>query len=380
VRRTLFQDDHLLFRESVQQFCQRHVLPHLETWREERRIDRAAWTEAGRQDFLGLAMPAELGGSGLDDFRFNQVLQEELAAASAAVSSAFGIHVDVVAPYLLELTTPEQRERWVPGFCAGTTVTAIGMTEPGAGSDLAALRTTAKRDGDGWVLNGSKTFITNGIGADLVVVAARTGEGRKDVSLFVVEGGAEGFTRGRKLDKVGQPEADTGELFFEDVRLPAENLIGELNQGFAHMMDRLPQERLSAAVSNLAHATAVLAETLEYVKERHAFGRPIGTFQHNRFLVAELDTQLDVARAYVDQCVLAHVAGELNAVDAAKAKWWSAEVQNHVIDSCVQLFGGYGYMNEYRVAQAWADARVTKIWAGSNEIMKDVIGRSLGLA
>jgi alkylation response protein AidB-like acyl-CoA dehydrogenase len=379
MRRTLFHDDHAMFRESVQQFCQRFVAPGLEEWRTERRIPRDVWLEAGRMDFLGLSMPTDLGGSGLDDFRFNQVLQEELAGASAAVSSAFGIHVDVVAPYLLELTTPEQRERWVPGFCAGTTLTAIGMTEPGAGSDLAALRTNAKRDGDGWILNGSKTFITNGIGADLVVVAARTGEGRKDVSLFVVEGDADGFTRGRKLDKVGQPEADTGELFFEDVRLPAESLIGELNRGFAHMMDRLPQERLSAAISNVAHATGVLAETLEYVKERRAFGKPIGTFQHNRFLVAELDTELDVTRAYVDRCVEAHVAGELSAVDAAKAKWWSADVQNRVIDSCVQLYGGYGYMNEYRVAQAWADARVTKIWAGSNEIMKDVIGRSLGL-
>jgi long-chain-acyl-CoA dehydrogenase len=258
-------------------------------------------------------------------------------------------------------------------------VTALGMTEPGAGSDLAALRTKAERDGDGWLLNGSKTFITNGIGADLVIVAARTGDGRKDVSLFAVEGDAAGFTRGRKLDKVGQPEADTGELFFEDVWLPAENLLGELNRGFAHMMDRLPQERLSAAVSNTAHASAVLADTLEYVKERHAFGKPIGTFQHNRFLLAELVTQLDVARAYVDRCVEAHVVGELSAVDAAKAKWWTAEVQNRVIDHCVQLYGGYGYMNEYRVAQAWTDARVTKIWAGSNEIMKDLIGRSLGL-
>ena len=379
MRRTLFNEDHSLFRESVQQFCERFVTPRLEQWREERQIPRDVWLEAGRHDFLGLVMPGELGGAELDDFRFNQVLQEELASASLAISSAFGMHVDAVAPYLRELTTPAQRERWVPGFCAGTMVTALGMTEPGAGSDLAALRTKAERDGDGWLLNGSKTFITNGIGADLVIVAARTGDGRKDVSLFAVEGDAAGFTRGRKLDKVGQPEADTGELFFEDVWLPAENLLGELNRGFAHMMDRLPQERLSAAVSNTAHASAVLADTLEYVKERHAFGKPIGTFQHNRFLVAELVTQLDVARAYVDRCVEAHVVGELSAVDAAKAKWWTAEVQNRVIDHCVQLYGGYGYMNEYRVAQAWTDARVTKIWAGSNEIMKDLIGRSLGL-
>jgi alkylation response protein AidB-like acyl-CoA dehydrogenase len=379
VRRTLFDDDHSLFRESVQQFCRRFVTPYLEQWRAERQIPRDVWLEAGRQDFLGLAMPKELGGAEVDDFRFNQVLQEELASVMLAISSAFGIHVDVVAPYLLELTTPEQRERWVPGFCDGTLVTALAMTEPGAGSDLAALRTTATRDGDGWVLNGSKTFTTNGTGADLVIVAARTGEGRKDVSMLAVEGNTDGFTRGRKLAKVGQPEADTGELFFEDVRLPAENLIGELNRGFAHMMDRLPQERLSAAVSNTAHASAVLVDTLEYVKERRAFGKPIGTFQHNRFLIAELATELDVTQAYVDRCVEAHVAGELSAVDAAKAKWWSADVQNRVIDHCVQLYGGYGYMSEYRVAQAWVDARVTKIWAGSNEIMKDIIGRSLGL-
>jgi len=230
------------------------------------------------------------------------------------------------------------------------------------------------------VLDGSKTFITNGIGADLVIVAARTGEGRKDVSLFAVEAGTEGFSRGRKLDKVGQPEADTGELFFESARVPAENLIGELDRGFVHMMDLLPQERLSAALSSVAHATGVLEETLEYAKERRAFGQPIGSFQHNRFLIAELLTQLDVARAYLDQCVAAHVASELTAIDAAKAKWWGAEVQNRVVDACVQLHGGYGYMNEYRVAQAWQDARVTKIWAGSNEIMKDLIGRSLGLA
>jgi len=379
MRRTIFEDEHLLFRESVAEFCRRHVEPNLEAWREARVIDRAAWREAGRQDFLGLAMPPELGGSGLTDFRFNQVLGEELAAMSVAVNSAFCIHVDVCAPYLIELATDEQRERWVPRFCSGELVTAIGMTEPEAGSDLAGLRTRAVADGDEWVLNGSKTFITNGIGADLVIVAARTGEGRKDVSLFGVESGTPGFSRGRKLDKIGQPEADTGELFFEDARIPRENLIGELNRGFAHMMALLPQERLSAAIANVASATSVLAETIEYVKDRHAFGRPVGTFQHNRFLVAELETQLDVARAYVDQCVAAHVAGELTAVEAAKAKWWTAEVQNRVIDACLQLHGGYGYMNEYRVARAWQDARVTKIWAGSNEIMKDLIGRSLGL-
>ncbi|HZO07580.1 MAG TPA: acyl-CoA dehydrogenase family protein, partial [Solirubrobacterales bacterium] len=284
-----------------------------------------------------------------------------------------------VAPYLLELTSEAQRERYLPDFCAGKLITAIGMTEPQAGSDLAALRTRAVRDGEGWLLNGTKTFITNGTACDLVVLAARTGEDRKDVSIFLVEGGTEGFSRGEPLKKIGQQEADTAELFFEDVRLPAEALLGEQGRGFAYMMERLPQERLSVAVANVANALSVLAETLDYVKERHAFGQPIGRFQSARFTLAELDTELDVGQAFVDRCVEAHVRGELSAVDAAKAKWWTAEMQNKVIDACVQLHGGYGFMDEYRVGRAWADARVTKIYAGTNEIMKDVIGRSLGL-
>jgi len=379
MRRTHFTDEHRLFRESVAEFCRREVTPNIERWREQHRIDREVWLEAGRQDFLGLSMPPELGGTGLADFRFNQVLGEELAATSVAVNSALMLGVDVVAPYLLELTSEAQRERYLPDFCAGKTITAIGMTEPQAGSDLAALRTRAVRDGEGWLLNGTKTFITNGTACDLVVLAARTGEDRKDVSIFLVEGGTEGFSRGEPLKKIGQQEADTAELFFEDVRLPAEALLGEQGRGFAYMMERLPQERLSVAVANVANALSVLAETLDYVKERHAFGQPIGRFQSARFTLAELDTELDVGQAFVDRCVEAHVRGELSAVDAAKAKWWTAEMQNKVIDACVQLHGGYGFMDEYRVGRAWADARVTKIYAGTNEIMKDVIGRSLGL-
>ncbi len=379
MRRTHFTDEHRLFRESVAEFCRREVAPNLARWRAEHEIGRDVWLEAGRQDFLGLAMPAELGGSGLADFRFNQVLGEELAAASVAVNSTICLGVDVVAPYLLELTTEAQRERYIPDFCAGRLVPAIGMTEPQAGSDLAGLKTRAVRDGEDWILNGAKTFITNGTGADLVVLAARTGDGRKDVSIFLLEGGTEGFTRGRRLEKIGQHEADTAELFFEDVRLPPEALLGERNRGFAYMMERLPQERLSVAVANVANAASVLAETIEYVKERRAFGQSIGSFQNSRFAIAEADTELDVAQAFVDRCVEAHVRGELTAVDAAKAKWWTAEVQNKVIDTCLQLHGGYGYMEEYRVGRAWTDARVTKIYAGTNEIMKDVIGRSLGL-
>jgi alkylation response protein AidB-like acyl-CoA dehydrogenase len=286
-----------------------------------------------------------------------------------------------VAPYLVDLGTEEQKQRWLPGFCSGELVTAIAMTEPSGGSDLAALRTTAVRDGDDWVINGSKTFITNGYSADLVVVAARTSPEKRarGITLFGVETGMPGFERGRKLDKVGQEESDTAELFFTDVRVPGANVIGEVDLGFIAMMERLPQERVGAAVSNTAHAQQILLETIDYVKQRRAFGQPIGAFQHNKFLIAEMQTKLEVTQAYVDDCIEAHAEGRLSAVDAAKAKWWSAEVQNDVLDACVQLHGGYGYMNEYRVARAWRDARVTKIWAGSNEIMKELIGRDLGL-
>jgi alkylation response protein AidB-like acyl-CoA dehydrogenase len=377
--RTLFEDEHLWFRESVRDFVQRTILPARERHRTERAIDRDVWLAAGSHGFLGLGVSQDYGGSGVDDFRFNAVLGEELARAGVAYASAFGIHTDVVSAYLLRLTTDEQRERWLPRFVTGEHITAIGMTEPEAGSDLAGLRTSATRSGEEWVINGAKTFITNGSRADLVVVAARTGAGRRDISLFVVEGETPGFTRGAPLHKIGQPEADTAELFFDDARVPAENLLGELDRGFTHMMELLPQERLSAAIANLSHAAGAVEGTIAYVKERKAFGRPIGSFQHNRFLLAELVTQLDVAQAYVDRCLEAHVAGRLTAVDAAKAKWWSAEVQNRVLDACVQLHGGYGYMQEYEVARAWCDARVTTIWAGSNEIMKELIGRDLGL-
>ncbi|MGW4202580.1 acyl-CoA dehydrogenase family protein [Streptomyces sp. NPDC004726] len=381
MRRTVFDVDHDTFRTSVRAFVERELRPRHEEFIQERSIDRAVWKTAGRQGLLGLLVPEEYGGSDAGDYRFTAVLAEELAKLSIAFASSFTIHCEVVAPYLVELAAEEQRRRWLPRFCAGELVAAIAMTEPSAGSDLAALRTTAVRDGEYWILNGSKTFITNGYGADLVIVAARTSpeKGAKGITLFAVETGTPGFERGRKLDKVGQHEADTAELFFHDVRVPAANVIGEVDRGFIHMMERLPQERIGAAVTNVAHAAQILDETLEYVKERHAFGQAVGSFQYNKFRLAELVTQIDVTRAFVDQCVAAHVEGGLTAVDAAKAKWWTAQVQNEVLDACVQLHGGYGYMNEYRVARAWQDARVTKIWAGSNEIMKELIGRDLGL-
>ncbi|MCU0277847.1 MAG: acyl-CoA dehydrogenase family protein [Candidatus Nanopelagicales bacterium] len=381
MKRTIYTEDHEAFRASARTWLEREVSPRLEEFIEAKAIPRDVWISAGKMGFLGLEIPEQYGGSEAGDYRFNAVLSEELSRVSAALSSCLGIHADIVAPYLADLCTDEQKERWLPRFCSGELVTAIGMTEPSGGSDLAALLTTAVQDGDTWVLNGSKTFITNGYSADLVVVAARTtpGSGAKGITLFGVESGMEGFTRGRKLDKVGQTESDTSELFFDNVRVPNTNVIGELNLGFIHMMQRLPQERLGAAVSNIAHAAAVFEETLAYIKERKAFGQPVGTFQYNKFLAAELVTKLEVSQAFVDKCVLAFNAGDLTAVDAAKAKWWTAQVQNDVIDACVQLYGGYGYMNEYRVARAWRDARVTKIWAGSNEIMKELIGRDLGL-
>ncbi|MEH0553636.1 MULTISPECIES: acyl-CoA dehydrogenase family protein [Streptomyces] len=381
MRRTVFDADHEAFRTSVRAFVERELRPRQEEFIQQRAIDRAVWKAAGQQGLLGLLIPEQYGGGEAGDYRFTAVLHEEFARLSVAFASSFTIHCEVVAPYLVELTTEEQRERWLPRFCTGELVTAIGMTEPSAGSDLAALRTTAVRDGENWTLNGSKTFITNGFGADLVVVAARTSpeKGAKGITLFAVETDMPGFERGRKLDKVGQHEADTAELFFHDVRIPDANVIGEVDRGFIHMMERLPQERIGAAVLNLAHAAQILDETLEYVKERKAFGQSVGSFQYNKFRLAEMVTQIEVTQAFVDQCVAAHVTGRLSAVDAAKAKWWTAQVQNEVLDACVQLHGGYGYMNEYRVARAWQDARVTKIWAGSNEIMKELIGRDLGL-
>jgi alkylation response protein AidB-like acyl-CoA dehydrogenase len=346
-----------------------------------RSIDRSVWLEAGRQGFLGLDVPEKYGGNDADDFRFNAVFAEELAKVSVGLASCMTIHTDVVAPYLLDLGTDAQKQRWLPGFCTGELVTAIAMTEPSGGSDLGALRTSAVRDGSEWVINGSKTFITNAMSADLVLVAARTspGKGSKGISLFAVEHDRPGFERGTKLDKVGQPEADTGELFFTDVRVPEDSLIGEVDRGFIAMMERLPRERTSSAITNVANATQILTETIAYAKERTAFGQSIGSFQYNKFTLAELVTQVDVTQAFVDQCIGALARRTLTAVDAAKAKWWSAEVQNAVLDACVQLYGGYGYMREYRVARAWMDGRVTKIWAGSNEIMKELIGRDLGL-
>ncbi len=381
MKRTIYDDDHETFRSSVKEFLDREVVPHLEEHAESHALPREFWKAAGAQGFLGLEIPEEYGGSEAGDYRFNAVLTEELSKVNMTLPSCVGIHADIVAPYLVHLTNDEQKKRWLPDFCSGDLLTAIGMTEPGGGSDLANLKTTAVRDGDDWILNGSKTFITNGGSADLVVVAARTSPEKKakGISLFGVDTTLDGYSVGRVLDKVGQDESDTAELAFNDVRVSNDDLIGPLDTGFISMMQFLPQERLGSAITNLAHAAQVLQETIEYAKERKAFGQPIGTFQANQFLIAELVTQVEVTQAYVDACIMKHTQGELTPVDAAKAKWWTSQVQNDVLDHCVQLYGGYGYMNEYRVARAWRDARVTKIWAGSNEIMKMLIGRDLGL-
>ena len=381
LRRTVYTEDHDAFRDVARTFVDRHVMDRMEEFTADHALARDVWLEAGKQGLLGLEVPERFGGGGADDWRFAAVLSEELARASIACASMLSIHFDICAPYLVELTTEEQKARWLPGFCTGELVTAIAMTEPGGGSDLAALRTTAVRDGDEWVINGSKTFITNGRTADLVIVACRTdpdASSSRGISLIVVPKDTPGFAPGRMLEKVGQHEADTAELSFSDCRVPVDNLIGEEGRGFVHMMERLPQERVGAAVQNLSHARWILDETITYAKEREAFGQPIGRFQHNAFLLVELVTRAEVTQAFVDQCIAAHAEGQLTSVDAAKAKWWTADVQNEILDACVQLHGGYGFMAEYRAARAWADARVTRIWAGSNEIMKLLISRDLG--
>ncbi|GAA3649144.1 acyl-CoA dehydrogenase family protein [Nocardioides ginsengisoli] len=381
MRRSVYDKDHETFRSSVREFIERSVVPTLEDQAAEHAIPRSFWLEAGKQGLLGFEVPEEYGGAGADDYRFNAVISEELAKVNAALPSCWGIHADIVPPYIARLGTEEQKQRWLPGIASGEILAAIAMTEPSGGSDLAALKTTAVRDGDEWVINGSKTFITNGSSADLVLTAVRTdpSRGSKGITLFAVEAATPGFSRGRKLDKVGQDESDTAELFYENVRLTDAEVIGELNQGFVHMMQNLPQERLQSAVSNIAHAKQILLETIDYAKERVAFGQPIGAFQHTKFLLADLVTRVEVTEAYIDTCVTALGRGDLSPIDAAKAKLWTSEVQNDVLDDCVQVFGGYGYMNEYRVARAWRDARVTRIWAGTSEIMKELIGRDLGL-
>ncbi|WP_062431384.1 acyl-CoA dehydrogenase family protein [Herbidospora daliensis] len=380
MERTLFEEEHELFRETVRDFMSREVIPNHPQWEKDGIVPREIWKKAGDLGMFAMSVPEEHGGIGITDFRFNVVVIEEIIRAGAS-GLGFGLHNDVMAPYFVDLTDDEQKDRWLPGFVSGELITAIAMTEPGAGSDLQGIRTTAEKDGDDYVLNGQKTFITNGINSDLVVVVAKTdpAAGARGTTLFVVERGMPGFERGRNLDKVGLKAQDTAELFFENVRVPAANRLGPADgQGFFQLMSNLPQERLSIAVVAVAAAEAVLATTIDYCRDRKAFGRNLGSFQNTRFVLAELTTEVEIARLYVDTCVTALNAGTLTPVDAAKAKWWTTELQNKVIDRCLQLHGGYGYMTEYPVAKAWLDARVQTIYGGTTEIMKEIIGRSFG--
>jgi alkylation response protein AidB-like acyl-CoA dehydrogenase len=385
MRRALFEDVHEDFRASFRTFLAREVLGEEGRYGEWERagiIPREVYAAAGRGGFLAMAVPERHGGAGAEDFRLNLVIGEETQRAGVG-SFGLGItlHNDICLPYFLRYCSEEQRERWLPGIVSGELITALAMTEPGIGSDLAAMSTRAIRDGEHYVVDGSKTFITNGINADLVILAAKTDprERHRGISLMIVERGMEGFERGRNLEKIGQHAQDTAELSFSQVRVPVENLLGQEGEGFVYLVSNLPQERLSIAASAVAAAEAALEWTLDYVREREAFGQPIGSFQSSRFTLAELRSEAAIARVFVDRCAQGLNTGDLTPEDAAMAKWWCTELQGRVVDRCLQLFGGYGYMLEYPIARAFADARVTRIYGGTNEIMKEIVGRSMGL-
>ena len=385
MRRELFEELHEDFRESFRTFLAREVAGDYEQWERDGLIPREVFAKAGAGGFLAMAAPERHGGAGAEDFRLNLVIGEECQRAGLG-SFGLGItlHNDISLPYFLSYCTPEQQDRWLPGIVSGELITAIAMTEPGIGSDLAGMSTTARRENGHYVVNGAKTFITNGINADLIITAVKTGVGgpqrdHRGISLVVIERGMEGFTRGRNLEKIGQHAQDTAELGFDDVRVPAENLLGEEGRGFLYLVSNLPQERLSIAASAVAAAEAMIGWTLDYVRERKAFGQTIGSFQNSRFSLAEAHGEVQIARTFVDRCALALDAQELTPEEAATAKWWCTDLQGRVADRCLQLFGGYGYMLEYPIARAYADARVTRIYGGANEIMKEIVGRSLGL-
>ncbi|WP_040810267.1 acyl-CoA dehydrogenase family protein [Nocardia concava] len=381
MERTLFEPEHELFRESFRKFLDQHVAANHEQWEHDGIVDRSVWLEAGKQGFLGMAVPEQYGGGGVKDFRYNAIVTEEVTKGMYS-GLGFGLHNDVIAPYLLELANEEQKQRWLPGFCSGEIITAIAMTEPGTGSDLQGIKTRAVRDGDDWILNGAKTFITNGINADIVIVVAQTdpAKGAMGFSLLVVERGMPGFERGRNLDKIGLKAQDTAELSFTDVRVPGKNLLGTEGQGFIHLMQNLPQERLSIAVMAAAAMEACLELTCQYVRDRKAFGKPIGAQQNTRFVLAELATKTTAVRVFTDRCIELLNQEKLTVEEAAMAKMWSTEEQLDLITKCLQLHGGYGYMREYPIAKAYMDARVQTIYGGTTEIMKEIIGRSLKLS
>jgi acyl-CoA dehydrogenase len=379
IPRTIFADEHDEFRASVHGFLTREASPRTEEWEAAGIIDRGFWIKAAAQGYVGFAAPEEYGGLDVHDFRFNAILDEEVVNTGAA-TDAFSLTNDIVLPYFTELADREQQARWLPGITSGEKVAAIAMSEPGAGSDLRGMASTATWDGAQYRLSGSKTFITSGIQAEIVIVAAKVRrEGVEGLGLFVVEEGMDGFSKGRKLQKVGRRGQDTSELFFDDVAVPEQNVIGTVGEGARHLMSNLAQERFSMAVTAVANAERCLAITLDYVKDRNAFGKPIGSFQANRFALAELATETSIARTHVDRCIELHSDGRLSDADAAAAKFWTTELEFRVVDRCLQLHGGYGYMEEYEIARRWRDARVTRIYGGTTEIMKEIVGRSLGL-
>ena len=378
--RAIFDQEHEAFREAVGTFLDKEVVPFHDQWERDGIVDREVWAKAGAQGLLGLQLDEAYGGGGTPDFRYNVVIGEELTRRGV-YGPAFTLFNDMIVPYLAASASEEQRQRWFPGLCSGETIAAIAMSEPGAGSDLQGIRTSAVDAGDHYVLNGQKTFISNGILADLVVVVARTepDAGHQGISLLVVERGMEGFERGRNLEKIGQHAQDTAELFFADVRVPKTNLLGEEGSGFVQLMTNLSQERLSIAVSAATACEVVVDATLRYAKDRTAFGRPIGKFQHNRFVIAEMATEAHIARVFVDDCIAQHLRDELDAKTASMAKYWVTELQNKLVDRGVQMHGGYGYMAEYPIARAFVNSRVQTIYGGTTEIQKEIIGRSLGL-
>ena len=372
-----YTDEHHALRETARRFIEREVKPHYAQWEKDGRVPKALYRRAGELGLLLTTIPEEFGGGG-GDFLFAHIVNEELGFAGAT-GPQFGLHSDIVAPYILHNGSVEQKRAWLPRMAAGETITGIGMTEPGTGSDLAGVQTTARRDGGDYLIRGQKIFISNGQIADLFIVVAKTdaSKGAHGISLFLVEADRPGFARGRNLEKAGMSAQDTSELFFDDVRIPASNLLGEEGQGFRYLMTELPQERLIVAITAVAAAEEAVRLAVEYVEQRHAFGKPIAALQNTRFKLAECKTEAAVGRAFLEQCIAKHLRGELDTTEASMAKFWCTEMQFRVADTCLQLFGGYGYMKEYPISRLWADARVQRIYGGTTEIMKEIIGRGM---
>ena len=379
-RPSIYEQEHEDFRRTVRAFMEKEVVPHHEQWEKDGQVSREVWQRAGETGLLCFDVDEAYGGAGIRDFRYNAIVAEEISKVGAS-GLGFPVHTDIIVPYISQLGTEEQKQRWLPGLVSGELISAIAMTEPGAGSDLQGIRTSAVDKGDHYVLNGSKTFISNGIMSDLVIVVARTDPdaGHQGISLLVVEAGMPGFERGRNLDKMGLKAQDTSELFFDNVAVPKTNLLGEEGSGFVSLMVNLPQERISIAAIAVAACEHVLDLCLDYAKQREAFGKPIGKFQHNRFLLAEMATEVHIARLFVNDCITKLNAGEVDTSLASMAKWWTTELQKKLVDQGVQLHGGYGYMMEYPIAKAYVDSRIQTIYGGTTEIQKEIIGRMLGI-